>query len=199
MTDTAPVALFVTDTGPLITLAAAESLDYLLLTPLDVVVPDAVVYEATKDVDALGAAAILEWLQRNAVRVRVAPTSIFADVFVASTAGVRPRFKGLGERAAMEAIESAGLPPGSAAVLLTEDDKVYRRLLALDGGAPPETTIPLSTRDFLDALESGGLINSADEVYRRAEDAGRFASRRKMLEAADERARAAVAALMKRP
>lgn len=199
MTDTAPVALFVTDTGPLITLAAAESLDYLLLTPLDVVVPDAVVYEATKDVDALGAAAILEWLQRNAARVRVAPTSIFADVFVASTAGVRPRFKGLGERAAMEAIESAGLPPGSAAVLLTEDDKVYRRLLALDGGAPPETTIPLSTRDFLDALESGGLINSADEVYRRAEDAGRFASRRKMLEAADERARAAVAAFLKRP
>ncbi len=199
MTDTAPVALFVTDTGPLITLAAAESLDYLLLTPLDVVVPDAVVYEATKDVDALGAAAILEWLQRNAARVRVAPTSIFADVFVASTAGVRPRFKGLGERAAMEAIESAGLPPGSAAVLLTEDDKVYRRLLALDGGAPPETTIPLSTgiSSMLWSRAASSTPPTRFTVGPRMPVASLRAGR--LLEAADERARAAVAAFLKRP
>ncbi len=41
--------LFVVDTGPLITLAAAQSLDYLLYVDADVVIPDAVLYEATHD------------------------------------------------------------------------------------------------------------------------------------------------------
>ena len=38
--------LFVVDTGPLITLAAAQSLDYLLYVNADVVIPDAVLHEA---------------------------------------------------------------------------------------------------------------------------------------------------------
>ncbi len=46
--------LFVVDTGPLITLAAAQSLDYLLFVDADVVIPDAVLYEATHDASRLG-------------------------------------------------------------------------------------------------------------------------------------------------
>ena len=41
--------IFVVDTGPLITLAVAQSLDYLLFVEADVVVPDAVLHEATFD------------------------------------------------------------------------------------------------------------------------------------------------------
>jgi len=37
--------LFVVDTGPLINLASAQSLDYLLYVNADVVIPDAVLYE----------------------------------------------------------------------------------------------------------------------------------------------------------
>ena len=44
--------LIVTDTGPLITLAAADSLDYLLYPGVPVYVPDAVLYEATVRSDA---------------------------------------------------------------------------------------------------------------------------------------------------
>jgi len=47
--------LIVPDTGPLITLAAADSLDYLLYPGVGVYVPDAVLYEATVRGDALGA------------------------------------------------------------------------------------------------------------------------------------------------
>jgi hypothetical protein len=39
--------LFVIDTGPLITLAVANALDYLLYVQADIVIPDAVLYEAT--------------------------------------------------------------------------------------------------------------------------------------------------------
>ena len=41
------VAIIVTDVPPLITLAAAQSLDYLLYPQLPVIVPDAVFHEAT--------------------------------------------------------------------------------------------------------------------------------------------------------
>jgi hypothetical protein len=46
------VAIIVTDVPPLITLAAAQSLDYLLYADLPVVIPDAVFYEATRAVPA---------------------------------------------------------------------------------------------------------------------------------------------------
>jgi hypothetical protein len=36
------IKLFVIDTGPLITLAVANSLDYLLYVQADIVIPDAV-------------------------------------------------------------------------------------------------------------------------------------------------------------
>jgi hypothetical protein len=52
------VALFVVDTGPLITLAAADSLDYLLYPNVPIIIADAVFYEATRDGAKLGAQSI---------------------------------------------------------------------------------------------------------------------------------------------
>jgi predicted nucleic acid-binding protein len=57
--------LFVVDTGPLITLAAAQSLDYLLFIGADIVIPDAVLHEATRDVARLGAQDIIDWVKSN--------------------------------------------------------------------------------------------------------------------------------------
>ncbi len=64
--------LIVTDTGPLITFAAADSLDYRLYPDVPVYVPDAVLYEATVRSDALGAQSIAEWVQKHPGRVQVA-------------------------------------------------------------------------------------------------------------------------------
>lgn len=41
--------LFVVDTAPLITLAVAQSLDYLLYVQADLIIPDAVLHETTRD------------------------------------------------------------------------------------------------------------------------------------------------------
>jgi len=81
---------------------------------------------------------------------------------------------------------------------MTEDDRVLRRVLVLES-ALTARMIPITTRDFLEAIELAGRINSADEVYRRAEDASRLASRRAILADPHEQARRAVAGLLSTP
>ena len=66
--------LFVVDTGPLITLASAQSLDYLLYVNADIVIPDAVLYEATHDAARLGAQDIIEWAKLRRASIEIAPT-----------------------------------------------------------------------------------------------------------------------------
>jgi hypothetical protein len=66
------VKLFVIDTGPLITLAVANSLDYLLYVSADIVIPDAVLYEATHDAAKLGAQDIITWVKTNRTRIELA-------------------------------------------------------------------------------------------------------------------------------
>jgi hypothetical protein len=55
------VRIIVSDAPPLITLAIAKSLDYLLYPKLPVIIPDAVFYEATGAAGNLGAGEILDW------------------------------------------------------------------------------------------------------------------------------------------
>lgn len=59
------VTLIVTDSPPLITLAAAQSLDYLLYPALPVIIPDAVFHEATTSTGKLGAQEILDWYRAH--------------------------------------------------------------------------------------------------------------------------------------
>lgn len=59
--------------------------------------------------------------------------------------------------------------------------------------------IPITTRDFLEGMEEALRINSAEEVYRRAEDAGRLASRRAALADQHECACTATERLLRGP
>jgi hypothetical protein len=189
--------LIVMDTGPLITLAAADSLDILLYPGVPVLVPDAVLYEATRDAAALGAAEILDWAQRRAEQVRTLSTETFFAYIEAREANPARREKDLGERAALEAIHDAvHLAEGERAVLLTEDDRVLRRVLVVEAELTARM-IPITTRDFLEAMEAARRINSADEIYRRASDAGRLASRCAALADQHAAARAAVERLVR--
>jgi hypothetical protein len=191
--------LIVMDNGPLITLAAAESLDYLLYPDVPVYVPDAVLYEATRDSLALGAAEILTWAQRNSQQVHTISTEVFFNYIESREANPARREKVLGERAAIEAIhDGIHLAPNERAILVTEDDRVLRRVLIVEAELTARM-IPITTRDFLEGMEKAGRINSADEVYRRAEDAGRLASKRAALADQHERARQAVDKLLRRP
>ncbi len=199
MADDAPkVRLIVTDTSPLITLAAAGSLDYLLYPGVPVYLPDAVLYEATINSASLGAESIAAWAEANPGRVVSITTQTFADFLTLRELNPEHRERDLGERAALHALRhGVQMTPDERAILLTEDDRVLRGSFIL---APEdrERMIPITTRDFLVALEAAGRINSADEVYRVVEDAGRAASRRQVLPDQHHTAIAAVERVMQR-
>jgi len=100
------VKILVTDAPPLITLAAANSLDYLLYPTLPVLIPDAVFYEATGIAGKLGAQAILDWYRAHTDAVRVEPTDVFErETSLMNLRGDRLA-KDTGERAALELIRN---------------------------------------------------------------------------------------------
>lgn len=186
------------DTGPLITLAAAECLDYLLYPGVPIYVPDAVLYEATRDSAALGAPVILDWVQLHAETVRTISTQTFFNYIQAQEVMPGRREKDLGERAAIEAVhDSIQLAADERALLITEDDRVLRRVLVIETELNARM-IPITTRDFLEGMEAARRINSAEDVYRRAEDAGRLASQRDSLKDQHQTAREAVERLLRR-
>ena len=124
---------------------------------------------------ALGAQSIAEWVQHHSQLVFPLVTQAFADYLAALEAGLSaPR--DLGERAAVEAIRHTPvLAPHERAVFITEDDRLLTGtyvVLEVD----QERMISITTRDFLERLEEAPRINSVEDIYRRAEDAGGFAS-----------------------
>jgi hypothetical protein len=170
----ARASLFVLDTGPLITLAAADSLDYLLYPNVSVIIPDAVFYEATRDSAKLGAQSILDWVKGHHAQVEIAVTNAYVNFDVARIVNPQAYEPNLGERAAVEVIEEpARLQGDDKAILLCEETAVSRRVIVRER----DKIIELSTMDFLKLLEAEQRIQSADAVFDRALAAGRNPSR----------------------
>ncbi len=188
--------LFVVDTGPLITLAVAESLDYLLYVDADVVIPDAVLHEATRDANRLGAQDIIDWVKAHRAHVEIAPTKAY-EVFDAARATMpNLREPDLGERAAVEVIEEPDRLLGDErGLLLCEETAVLKRVVVRDR----ERIVELSTLDFLRILEAERRIQSAEQVFELAAKAGRLPSRGEKLRGHDEATRAAIQRLVKHP
>lgn len=196
--DPIKVRLIVTDTSPLITLAAAGSLDYLLYPGIPVYLPDAVLYEATINSAALGAESVAAWAEAHPGEVVSITTQTFADFLTLRELNPEHRERDLGERAALHALRHGiRMQPDERAILLTEDDRVLRGSFIITA-EDRDRMILMTTRDFLVALEAAGRINSADEVYRIVEDAGRAASRRQVLQEQHQSAVAAVERVMQR-
>jgi hypothetical protein len=187
--------LFVVDTGPLITLAVARSLDYLLFVDVDVIIPDAVLHEATRDASRLGAQDIIDWVKAHRHRVEVAPTKAY-EIFDAARVTIpNLREPDLGERAAVEVIEEPDrLLNDERGVLLCEETAVLKRVVVRDR----TRIVELSTLDFLRILEAEQRIQSAEQVFELAEKAGRLPSRVEKLAAQDEQTRKAIEGLVKR-
>ena len=168
------VSLYVLDTGPLITLAAAGSLNYLLYPSVPVIIPDAVFYEATRDISKLGAQSIIDWVKEHHGKVEIAVTNAYVNFEAARSVNPQAREPNLGERAAVEVIEEpARLTADERAILLCEETAVTRRIIVRER----ERIIELSTMDFLKLLEAEQRIQSADAVFDQALAAGRTPSR----------------------
>lgn len=152
------VKIIVTDAPPLITLAAANSLDYLLYPALPVIIPDAVYYEAAGYAGKLAAQEIIDWQHAHEDTVHIESTHAFVNaVTLVNVAGRLPR--DLGEQAAVELIRSYPLADHERALLLS-DDRDVRRLMVLD----PDRLILLTTWDYLRQLEQAQRIQSADAI-----------------------------------
>jgi hypothetical protein len=186
------VAIIVTDAPPLITLAAARSLDYLLYPSLPVIIPDAVFHEATHAAGKLGAQEILDWYRTHTDQVRVEPTNIFGEEMVLrETLPGRKPSRDIGERAAIEIIRNYPLADDARALLLSDDSDAARLLVF-----KPERTILLTTWDYLRQLEEAQRIQSADAVMEALQQAGRNPPKRDLWSDHDPEVRDAVRAVI---
>jgi hypothetical protein len=188
--------LFVVDTGPLITLAVANSLDYLLYVDADLIIPDAVLHEATRDANRLGAQDIIDWVKAHRTRIDIAATKAY-EIFDAARATISNlREPDLGERAAVEVIEEPDRLQGDErGLLLCEETAVLRRVVVRDR----KRIVEISTLDFLRILEAEQRIQSAEQVFELAAKAGRLPSRVEKMSGHDEATRSAIQGLLKRP
>lgn len=187
------VTLIVTDTSPLITLAAVQSLDYLLYPALPVVIPDAVFYEATNASGKLGAQEIIDWYRANTDKVRIEPTEIFRDALIlAPTKGGRLS-RDTGERAAIEVVRYFPLKDTERAILLT-DDRDVERFLVIDA----QKLILLTTWDYLNQLEDAQRIRSAGAIMDLVYKIGRNPPKTGLWEQHDLEIRDAVRSMLER-
>lgn len=160
---TVDVAVVVTDAPPLITLAAAQCLDYLLYPDLSVVIPDAVFYEATRQIDKLGAQEIIDRQRAQNAKVQLEPTETFKNELERLIRVGGRMARDLGERAAIEIVRNFPLAEEERAVLLS-DDRDVDRVVVID----PQKIILLTTWDYLRQLEEARRIQSADAVFEAA-------------------------------
>ena len=159
-------SLIVTDSGPLITLAIARSLDVLFLPNLPVIVPDMVRHEVIQDLSKPGAALVAEWIRlNNPLRLTVGSTEVFEEFMLLKSMNPATKTKNRGEQAAAEILGRQLEGQDFGAVLLFEDSAVRKTnfLTRL-----PDCVVVASTSEFLFGLESRGLLQDAQSILDQA-------------------------------
>src|SRR6516162_6145130 len=119
------LGLIVADASPLITLGAAHAFSCLLMPGVQVLIPDMVYAEVTRDMAKLGAEEVVEWLQANRGPVQIAPTTVYAEFEALLTINPQTRSEDRGERAALEVLGyETARDPELQAMLLFEDTDI---------------------------------------------------------------------------
>jgi hypothetical protein len=181
------LGLIVTDTSPLITLAAARALSCLVAPRAPVFIPDMVYAEVTRDMARLGAEEVVAWIRAHLGQVEIAPTEVYAEFEALLSVNPNTRSRGRGEHAALEVLNyEINANPELHAMLLFEDNDILGREFVR---ALPERATVLSTGDFLRELEAAGRIQSSDHILDEAAGRGRNVARQRR-PAASEPARA---------
>lgn len=165
------IDILVTDTSPLITLAYGLHLEALRLPKIRIVVPDAVIEEATRKDYGFSGAAIYDFSikNRDIFTIQMTTTGMQRRALLAMNASV----KGLGEKSVMEVLDSyTAADPTRKVLLLYEDKDVTSKKFII-----PKNVSPITTGDFLRTLESKGLIQSAEETLADAEIRGQNVER----------------------
>ncbi len=174
-----PVQVIISDTGPLLTLAACDRLELLREFSRPVKVADVIKAECLRFPDKIGSATLEHWFASSECPVEILDTPLLAAWSQAVAQEViDPRSYasvGIGDAATawlLRQLQSEGGPQGPM-LILTEDgpfgDGVLRDRFR-------EAHV-LSTRAFLRALENFGCIHSANSIIEDVAKAGRLLSR----------------------
>lgn len=165
-----PIALVVTDAGPLITLALAGELDVLIQKDgIHVFVPDMVRFEVLRHIDKPGAQEIDAWIRRNEPdKVTVSSTEEFQEFQIVLGAKPNARSRGRGEAAAAEVLKRELAKGDRIGILLFEDGDLRTNTYIVKA---PDNVLIISTAQFLMGLEREGLIASAEEILDRVTSA----------------------------
>lgn len=162
------LSIIVTDSGPLITLAVAESLDVLFLPNLPVIVPDMVRHEVIQDLSKPGATLVADWIRKHSPhKIAIAPTEVYEEFMLLRSVNPATKTKNRGEQAAAEVLAHALEGQDFGAVLIFEDSAVRKTnfLVRL-----PDNVVVASTSEYLFGLQSRNLIESAQFILDRAVD-----------------------------
>ena len=161
--------LIVPDAGPLITLAYADHLDLLLALNVKIVIIDMVKIELTRHKTETSEL-ILDFISSNNIEIKI--TEIGAKAIQEGDAFKK---KHAGERAIQDFLfEFSDENDGQkVALLLFEDHKIAGTAFVL-----PDNVYTISTRAFLNRLETLKIIHSAQDVVNAAFLAGRNFSQR---------------------
>lgn len=189
------IRILIADAAPLITLAAAKSLEYFLYPDLPVVIPDAVFHEATAAAGKLGAQEIIDWYRDNTDRIRIEPTEVFQREMTLLAQGASRLARDVGERAALEVVRYTHLlEKDNDRALLLSGDRDVERLVVID----PDRIISLTTWDYLRQIEEARRIQSADAVMDAVMKSGRSPPRRDLWGGHDPEVKEAVKAIIER-
>lgn len=174
-----PVRVIISDSGPLISLAACDRLNLLLEFQRPVLVLDVIKAECLRHPDKIGAATLAAWFDGPGCPVEIIPTPFLAAWQQAVAE----------EEANPESHLSVGIGDGANAWALKQaqiDASIHQPTLVLTEDGPfgdgilrdrfPEVHV-LSTRAFLRTLENFGRIPSAQAVLDEIAHAGRQLAR----------------------
>jgi hypothetical protein len=136
-------------------------------------IPDAVYIESTRVRGAPGAVQIVEWINAHLDTVQIVPTDTGIDQQRRLEEG--RNIRGLGEQAAVEALDRFLRSDSTAeALLLFEDSDIQSRRVIVDARVGV-----ISTGDFLRELEAARLIQSTDFILDEAAAQGRNVERQR--------------------
>ena len=152
--------IVIVDTGPLKTLAYGESLKLLLVPDIPVYVSDMVVDELLNGSQHQGNATALEFINQHVGNeIEIIQTGVPQIYDELKHLGVDP-----GDESIRRIINQYEETEGLYALLVSEDDKFMR------SADPFGHTYMMTTRPFLQELESRHMIDDAEIIMRKAEE-----------------------------
>ena len=150
--------ILITDTGPLITMARAGTLSALALPQIRVIIPDVVMFEATRLRTGPCAHEIIAFTYRNTDLIIQQATTAAQEHQLLLGAGAAPRK--MAERAVAEIAERYGeIFPERSMLLVYDDQELMTRILNL-----PANIFPIAISDLVQDLQEAAFRMRGQEA-----------------------------------